>query len=70
MLVFKVQGIHCGSCVRRIIAAVNNIDDEAVVEVDRVAGQVRVRTELEAREVERAIADAGYAAEAAGEEAS
>lgn len=62
MLHFKVEGISCGSCVRRIIAAVTNLDDEALVEVDQAAGTLRVQADLEAREVIRAIEDAGYAA--------
>ncbi|MBA4741702.1 MAG: cation transporter [Azoarcus sp.] len=61
MLSFNVNGIGCGSCVRKITAAINNIDDEAVVEVDQAAGLVRVHSELEAREIRRAIEDAGYA---------
>lgn len=62
MLNIKVDGISCGSCVRRIIAAVSNLDDEAVVEVDQAAGMVSVQADLEAGEVIRAIEDAGYAA--------
>jgi copper chaperone len=64
---YKVIGIGCGSCVRKIIAAITNIDDEAVVEVDQAAGIVRVEADLEPREVVRAIEDAGYAAEQVSE---
>lgn len=64
---FKVTGIGCGSCVRKIVAAIANIDDEAVVEVDQAAGIVRVEADLEAREVVRAIEDAGYSAQAVSE---
>jgi copper chaperone len=64
---FKVSGIGCGSCVRKIIAAITNIDDEAKVEVDQANGVVRVDADLEAREVVRAIEDAGYAAEQVSE---
>lgn len=63
MLAFKVTGIGCGSCVRKIIAAVNNIDDEAQVEVDQAAGIVRVDTELEAREIVRVIENVGFGVE-------
>ena len=61
---YKVTGIGCGSCVRKIMAAITNIDDEAVVEVDQTAGIVRVEADLEPREVVRAIEDAGYSAQA------
>lgn len=64
---YKVTGIGCGSCVRKIIAAINNLDDEAKVEVDHAAGIVRVEADLEAREVVRAIEDAGYTAQALSE---
>lgn len=64
---FKVTGIGCGSCVRKIVAAITNIDDEAVVEVDQAAGIVRVEADLDSREVVRAIEDAGYAAQAVSE---
>lgn len=60
---YKVGGIGCGSCVRKIIAAITNIDDEAKVEVDQAAGIVRVEADLEPREVVRAIEDASYSAE-------
>lgn len=64
---YKVTGIGCGSCVRKIIAAINNLDDEAKVEVDQAAGIVRVEADLELREVVRAIEDAGYAAQPVSE---
>lgn len=64
---YKVSGIGCGSCVRKIIAAINNIDDEAKVEVDQAAGIVRVEADLEPREVVRAIEDAGYTAQPVSE---
>jgi len=64
---FKVTGIGCGSCVRKIIAAITNIDDEAKVDVDQAAGIVRVEADLESREVVRAIEDAGYSAQAVSE---
>jgi len=59
---YEVTGIGCGACVRRIVAAIVNIDDEARVEVDAATGIVRVEADLEPREVVRAIEDAGYAA--------
>jgi len=60
---FKVTGIGCGSCVRKIVAAITNVDAEAKVEVDKATGIVRVQADLEPREVVRAIEDAGYSAE-------
>lgn len=60
MLVCKVTEISCGGCVRKIIAAVDNIDDEAKVEVEQASGIVRVTTDLEAREIVRVIEDAGF----------
>lgn len=61
MQTFNVHGIGCGACVRKITAAINNLDDEAVVEIDVAGGVVRVDSDLEPRELRRAIEDAGYA---------
>ena len=64
MYSFNVHGIGCGTCVRKITAAINNFDDEAVVEIDVAGGVVRVDSDLEPRELRRAIEDAGYAVSA------
>jgi copper chaperone len=59
----RVEGMHCGSCVRRVTEALNR---EPGLQVQQVQiGAARIRSEAEPPAVERAIsvlAKAGYAA--------
>lgn len=60
MQVFQVQGMSCGHCVRAITQALQAADDEAVVEVDLSAGEVRVASTLSSEQISALIADEGY----------
>lgn len=60
MQVFQVQGMSCGHCVRAITQALQAADDEAVVEVDLAAGEVRVASTLSSEQISALIADEGY----------
>lgn len=59
----RIDGMHCGSCVRRVTQALNLSEGVEVVEVQ--IGAARLRSALEPAPVERAIAalaKAGYSA--------
>ena len=55
----NIDGMHCGSCVRRVTQTLERIPDTEVVEV-RI-GAARVKTEDTAQAV-AALAKAGYTA--------
>lgn len=65
MQVFNVQGMTCGHCVKAVTRAVQEQDATAKVEVDLVARQVRVQSELAQEQILVAIRDEGYPAEVA-----
>lgn len=59
----RVEGMHCGSCVRRVTQTLNQAEALEAVEVQ--VGAARVRSSAEPPPVERAIAalaKAGYPA--------
>ena len=59
----RVEGMHCGSCVRRVTQALNLGEGLEVLEVQ--IGAARIRSTAEPPPVDRAIAalaKAGYAA--------
>jgi len=57
---FSVQGMTCGHCEKAVTQAVQSVDPQAQVKIDRPAGKVEVTT-TQAREViAKAIADEGY----------
>ena len=60
MQVFQVQGMSCGHCVRAITQALQAADAEAVVEVDLVAGEVRVASTLSSEQISAVISEEGY----------
>lgn len=66
---FKVTGMHCGGCERRVIAHVGKIDGVVGVEANAELGQVRVATAADAAKAfDRAtetINELGYHVEAA-----
>ncbi|MGY4524314.1 heavy-metal-associated domain-containing protein [Pseudomonas sp. UBA4617] len=65
MQVFNVQGMTCGHCVKAVTRAVQEQDAAAEVEVDLVARQVRVQSELAQEQILSAIREEGYQAEVA-----
>lgn len=44
MFVLDVSGIGCGSCISKITKAIQALDNEAKVLVDRAAGKVNVES--------------------------
>lgn len=61
MLVFNVQGMTCGHCVKAVTQAVQAMDPKAQVQVDLDAGTVQVQSSLPAEVVVEAIQEEGYA---------
>ncbi len=64
-MLFSVQKMTCGHCVRAVTAAIQALDPAAAVEVDLAAGTVRVSGTVDAEAVIRAIGEEGYPAKVA-----
>jgi len=59
---FQVQGMTCGHCERAVTQAVQGVDPDATVRIDRASGSVHVAHSSAAREaLAAAIAEEGYA---------
>ncbi len=59
----RIEGMHCGACVRRVTMALNKVEGTAVEEVQ--VGMARVKTEAAPEVLVAALAKAGYPAQAA-----
>jgi copper chaperone len=58
--IFDVKGMTCGHCEKAVTQAVQAVDPQARISIDRPAGKVEVQSS-EAREaIARAIAEEGY----------
>jgi copper chaperone len=69
MIELRVEGMTCGHCVSAVTRAVKTVDPEANVQVDLGTGRVQVDGRSSADAVGKAIAEAGYPASPAGEQA-
>jgi copper chaperone len=58
--VFKVVGMSCGHCERAVTQAVQRIDPEAQVTINRNAQEVKVNSEQPRQAIAQAIAEEGY----------
>lgn len=58
---FTVQGMTCGHCERAVTQAVQSVDPQARVTIDRAAGRVDVQSDQPAGAIAHAIAEEGYA---------
>jgi copper chaperone len=63
--VFTVTGMTCGHCERAVKQALQRLDPQAQVDVDRQAQRVQVNSELARQALAQAIADEGYGVDAA-----
>ncbi len=63
-LLMQVKGMTCGGCETAVRRAVQRLDPEARVEVDRAHERVSIVTRAQALEVAEAINRAGYEARA------
>ena len=57
---FNVQGMTCGHCEKAVTKAVQSVDPQAQVTIDRPAGKVEVRTTQPREAIAHAIAEEGY----------
>ena len=57
---FNVQGMTCGHCERAVTQAVQSLDPQAQVTIDRPAGKVEVQSTQPREAIARAIAEEGY----------
>ena len=58
--VFDVQGMTCGHCERAVTQAVQSVDAEAKVQIDRGANRVEVESQASREALSAAIAEEGY----------
>jgi copper chaperone len=57
---FDVQGMTCGHCEKAVAQAVQSVDPQAKVTIDRPAGKVQVQSDEPREAIARAIAEEGY----------
>mgnify|MGYP001231087476 CR=1 FL=1 len=57
---FQVQGMTCGHCEMAVKKAIQRIDGQAVVEINRNTGEVHVQSDQTRESVAQAIAEEGY----------
>lgn len=57
---FQVQGMTCGHCERAVTDAVQQLDPQASVQIDRAANQVQVHSTQPRAALAAAIAEEGY----------
>ena len=57
---FQVQGMTCGHCERAVTDAVQQLDPQANVQIDRAANQVQVHSTQPRAALAAAIAEEGY----------
>jgi len=63
MFSLQVTGMGCGSCVSKITKAIQTLDQDARVEVNRAAGKVTVESTESAESIRELIQELGYAAQ-------
>lgn len=60
MFVLDVSGIGCGSCVSKITKAIQSLDNEATVSVDRSTGKVSVESSESPEQIRKAVEALGF----------
>jgi copper chaperone len=58
---FEVTGITCGHCEKAVTRAIQQVDPQAQVKIDRSQNRIDVQSEQPRETLARAIADEGYA---------
>jgi copper chaperone len=58
---FEVTGMTCGHCEKAVTRAIQQIDPQAQVKIDRSQNRVDVQSEQPREALARAIAEEGYA---------
>lgn len=57
---FNVQGMTCGHCERAVTNAVQKLDPQAVVQIDRAHNRVDITSQQPREALAAAIAEEGY----------
>lgn len=57
---FEVQGMTCGHCERAVTNAIQAVDAQAQIKIDRAANRVEVETSASREAVAAAITEEGY----------
>ncbi len=58
--VFEVQGMTCGHCERAVTHAIQGVDAQAQIKIDRSANRVEVDSSASRDALQAAIAEEGY----------
>ena len=58
---FQVTGMTCGHCERAVTRAIQQVDPQAEVKIDRSQNKVDVQSQQPREVLARAIAEEGYA---------
>jgi copper chaperone len=58
---FTVTGMTCGHCEKSVTRALQQLDPQAEVKIDRSQNRVEVQSQQPREALARAIADEGYA---------
>ena len=58
--VFEVQGMTCGHCERAVSSAIQGVDAQAQIKIDRSANRVEVDSSASRDALQAAIAEEGY----------
>ena len=59
--IFNVTGMTCGHCEKAVTRALQQIDPQALVSIDRLHNTVEVQSEQPREALAQAIAEEGYA---------
>ena len=60
MQTFQVSGMTCAHCERAVTEAILQVDPQAQVSIDRVAGRVEVQSQQDHQALAQAIVAEGY----------
>jgi copper chaperone len=58
---FTVTGMTCGHCEKSVVQALQQVDPQAQVSIDRAQNRVQVESAQPREALAKAIADEGYA---------
>ena len=58
--VLEVQGMTCGHCERAVTNAIQGVDAQAQIKIDRAANRVEVDSSASRDALQAAIAEEGY----------
>ncbi|MEG2047061.1 MAG: heavy-metal-associated domain-containing protein [Comamonas sp.] len=58
--VFEVQGMTCGHCERAVTHAIQGVDANAQIKIDRATNRVEVQSDAKREAISAAIAEEGY----------